>query len=60
MLDELHKIWGIMFDFQRRKHPVDPHAGEPKLFREAGDPLIELGYLQAKAENSKANRRRKS
>ncbi len=42
MLDELHRIWTIMFGFQSRKHPFDPMAGEPKLFREAGDPLIDM------------------
>ena len=40
MLDELHRIWGIMHSYQHRKNPVDPMADHPKLFREPGDPLI--------------------
>lgn len=35
MIDDLHKIWDIMWYFQKRKHPVDPMAGEPVLFKDA-------------------------
>lgn len=41
-MDLLHAVWHLHHDYQRRRHPRDPHAGQPRLFREAGDPLIDL------------------
>ncbi len=37
MIDELHRIWDIMWTFQKRKNPADPMKGEPVLFADARD-----------------------
>ena len=50
MIHELHDIWGVMFRYQRRMNPVDPMAGQPKLFRDAGDPLIDDPFVNEAAK----------
>lgn len=55
MIHELHDIWGVMFRYQRKVNPVDPHAGQPKLFRDAGDPLIDDDAFVKEAKKAADN-----
>ncbi len=57
MIHTLHDVWGLMFAYQRKMNPVDPHAGHPKLFRDAGDPLFDDPFVneaRKAADNTKA------